>query len=106
MQQISADEVKKIMETSSDYVLLDVRTVDEYKRGNIQNSIHIPLDILPKEVEKIISDKQTQLIVYCLSGSRSIVAASILESLGYTHVQNMTSGLLAWRAKGYPLITS
>jgi len=104
MQEISVDEVEKNIDAGSDYILIDVRTEGEYTRGKIQGSVNIPLDKIRTTISTIVSDKKKKIILYCLSGSRSIQAAVILEDLAYQKIYNMTNGLLAWRIKGYPLV--
>ncbi|MBP9719198.1 MAG: rhodanese-like domain-containing protein [Candidatus Levybacteria bacterium] len=101
--QSSVDDVKKLLDTKAKIVVLDVRTPQEYQKGHIENSINIPVDAIQKEVTTKISDKKTPIYVYCLSGSRSIFAVDMMIKLGYTHVFDITNGLLAWRAKQYPL---
>lgn len=84
-------------------ILLDVRTPHEYSRGNIKGSVNIPLDSVREEVETRIPNKKETIGVYCLSGSRSVVAVNMMMKMGYKAVFNVTSGLLAWRAKSLPL---
>lgn len=104
MKNISAEKAYEILQ-KRDQVFLDVRTLQEYDKGHIQNAINIPLNFLKDIIQKVIRNKNEPLYVYCLSGSRSTQAAKILEGLGYTNVFNLESGLLVWRAKNLPLIT-
>jgi rhodanese-related sulfurtransferase len=96
--EISAEEVKKLMGSKEAFTLLDVRTEGEYARGKIEGSINLPLDQVPEKVEATLPDKDVRIVVYCLSGSRSVFAVEMMQQMGYTNVVNMTSGLLAWRA--------
>ena len=99
--QIDVSDVKEAIDAKKDVVLLDVRTPQEFAKGNITRSINIPLDEIQDKVEKIIPDKNKTIYVYCLSGSRSVHAVAAMVGLGYQYVYDMKSGLLAWRAKGY-----
>jgi len=101
---ITAEEVKQALDTKADVTIVDVRTPDEYRKGHLEGSLLLPVDTVSEKAASVLKDKKETLYVYCLSGSRSIQAADILLKLGYTRVFNMTSGLLAWRAKGYSLI--
>lgn len=101
--QIDASAVKKAIDEKENFILLDVRTKEEYAKGKISGSINIPVDQVSEKISQTIPDKKSLVYVYCLSGSRSGSAVEIMQKLGYTNVQNMTSGLLAWRAKGYSL---
>ena len=103
--EIDASEVFKEIQAKKDVQILDVRTEAEYSRGNIVGSINIPVDKVSLEVEKILPDKNKTTYVYCLSGSRSTVAVEEMMKIGYKNVYSMTSGLLSWRSKQYPLST-
>ena len=102
--QISADEVYKAINDKMDIVLLDVRTPGEYSKGKIEGSINIPVDDVSSKIAATIPDKNKTIYVYCLSGSRSIVAVETMIQLGYTNIFSMTSGLLMWRSKKYPMV--
>lgn len=101
--EVEADDLKKALDEKSENVILDVRTPGEYERGNIKGSINLPVDEVAAKVEKIIPDKDKIIYAYCLSGSRSTQAVEAIMKLGYKNVYSMKSGLLAWRAKHYPL---
>jgi rhodanese-related sulfurtransferase len=104
--QISADEVHEAINKKADIVLLDVRTLGDYKKGRIEGSINIPVDEIQNKGGSLLPDKEKNIYVYCLSGSRSDYAASALIQMGYVNVFSMTSGLLMWRAKKYSLLNS
>lgn len=73
-------------------ILLDVRTMEEYMEYHLENSILIPVTNLNEEtIGTKITNKDTKIIVYCRSGSRSAQAARILIDLGYTNVYDMGS---------------
>lgn len=101
--QIDSQEVFELTQKNKKIKLIDVRTPHEYSRGHIEGSKNIQLDEISKKIGKEVSDKEEKIIVYCLSGSRSVVAASELLKMGYKNVFSMTSGLLSWRSKGFPL---
>ena len=102
--QITADEVYKAITEKKDIILLDVRTPGEYSKGKIERSINIPVDTISNEVTVLLPNKSKTIYVYCLSGSRSNVAVETMVQLGYKKVFSMTSGLLMWRSKKYPLV--
>lgn len=101
--EITAEKVWDDVQKKKSIIILDVRTPHEYTRGNIKGSVNIPLDSVAEGVEKKFSDKNKTYYVYCLSGSRSVFAVDQMIKLGYKNAKSMTSGLLAWRAKGFPL---
>lgn len=73
-------EIKEIM-LNNEYVIIDVRTKEEYESGHIIDSINIPYDEIDKSVK---IDKNNIIFVYCKSGNRSNIAYQSLKSLGYT----------------------
>jgi rhodanese-related sulfurtransferase len=101
--EVSAEEVKKALDTHQNFTLLDVRTQEEYEKGNIAASILLPLDAITEKVTSLIPNKAQKIYVYCLSGSRSAQAVKIMIALGYINAYSMSHGLLAWRSKQYPL---
>ena len=78
-------------------VLLDVRTPQEYREGHIPGSKNVPLQQLDK-ISAIADNKDIPLFVYCHSGGRSRQAASMLQYMGYTNVQNI-GGITAYSGK-------
>ena len=82
---------------TEDAVLLDVRTVDEYRQGHIDGSLNIPLQNI-HAVKNNIPDLDKPIYVHCLSGARSAQATSALKSMGYTNVTNI-GGISAYRGK-------
>jgi rhodanese-related sulfurtransferase len=104
MEDIQADELIEKIESGEDMIIIDVRTPEETKKGKIAGSINMPFDEIEDLIEEKIKDKNTPICLYCLSGSRSIIAAKILESKEYTNVFNLSHGLLEWRIKKLPLV--
>lgn len=78
-------------------VLLDVRTLGEYREGHIPGSKNVPLQQLNK-VESVVKNKDIPLFVYCYSGSRSRQAVSMLQRMGYINVNNI-GGIAAYSGK-------
>ena len=92
---ITPAEAKKLMDTEEDYVLLDVRTQEEYEDGHIAGAILIPNTELRDRAEQELTNKDQLILVYCRSGRRSKLAAEILEELGYTRIREF-GGILDW----------
>ncbi len=101
--QITAEDVKRSIDAKENIVLLDVRTKEEFGKGKIEGSINLPLDEIEEKITSVIPDKNQKIYAYCLSGSRSTLAVNIMVKMGYTNIYSLTSGLLAWRVKNYPI---
>lgn len=83
--------------TTDGAVLLDVRTVAEYRDGHIDGSVNLPLDKI-SSIENTVKNKNTPLYVYCYSGSRSGQAVSYLKKIGYTKATSI-GGISSYRGK-------
>lgn len=85
-QKISMQEGLELMESDSDYILLDVRRIDEFEEGHIPGAINIPNESIGTEEIEELPDKNQTIYVYCRSGNRSKQASQKLVELGYTNV--------------------
>jgi len=93
--QIDAEQAKTLMDTETDYIILDVRTEEEYNEGHIPNAILIPNTEIRERAELELTDQDQLILVYCRSGNRSKLAAAILVELGYTNVVEF-GGINSW----------
>ena len=85
-RQISMDEAVKIMAEEHDYIILDVRTPQEFAEKHIPNAINIPNENIGTSEIPELPDKKQLILVYCRSGNRSKQASSKLVKLGYTNI--------------------
>ena len=83
--------------------ILDVRTLEELKEdGVIADAIHIPLQVLAENLDKLHPYHDRKLLVYCRSGNRSVSASRILSNAGFK-VYNLSGGINAWKRDKLPL---
>ncbi len=89
---------------SGNGIILDVRTPGEVAQGYIANAVII--DIYDQNFIAELSNlpKDKEVYVYCASGVRSVQAAEILQQNGFTHIYNLSEGLMDWQRSGYPLV--
>ena len=98
-RQVVPEDVAARM--SAGAILVDVRTLAEWRSGHVAGSLHIPLGRL---VSQMADKPRTQSVVLvCESGSRSAIGASLLAAAGFEDVTNLTGGIVAWRRDGLPL---
>lgn len=81
--------------------IVDVRNHDEYARGHIAGSRHIPLGQLPQQLDDL--PREQPLVVVCQSGARSAIGASLLRAAGYRRVASLVGGMHAWQAARLPI---
>ncbi|MFB6454813.1 rhodanese-like domain-containing protein [Chitinophaga sp. Hz27] len=97
MQNITAEEVKKRLDAGETLNLVDVREPHEREEFNI-GGIHVPLgQIQMMQIDELEGLEDKEVIVYCRSGNRSGQAAMLLETQGFTNVNNLVGGMLKWR---------
>ena len=92
---ITAEEAKQIMDTEEGYIILDVRTQEEYDESHIPGAILIPHTEIEARAEEVLTDKNQLILVYCRSGRRSKIAAEALLELGYTNIKEF-GGIIDW----------
>ena len=85
-RQVNAEEADSMMEEESGYIILDVRTAQEYSEKHIPGAINIPNETIGTEDIPELSDKEQLILVYCRSGNRSKQASEKLVKLGYTNI--------------------
>jgi len=85
-RQISMDEAIAMMAEKSDYIILDVRTPEEFADKHIPDAINIPNETIGTEDIPELPDKDQLILVYCRSGNRSKQASEKLAALGYTNI--------------------
>ena len=92
---ITVEEAKQIMDTEEGYIILDVRTQEEYDQGHIPGAVVISHEEIAEKAEKVLTDKDQLILVYCRSGRRSKLAAEALVELGYTNIKEF-GGIIDW----------
>ena len=94
-EQITAETAKMLMDTETNYIILDARTEEEYAAGHIPGAILMPEYEVAARAESELADKNQLILVYCRSGRRSKIAAEALVYLGYTNVKEF-GGIIDW----------
>lgn len=95
-EQITPSEAKILMDTESNYIILDVRTEEEFNEGHIAGAVLIPDYEINSKAQSILTDKGQLILVYCRSGRRSKLASEALVALGYTNVKEF-GGIIDWQ---------
>ena len=94
-EQITPQEAKTIMDTEKDYVILDVRTAEEFAEGHIEGAVLLDYEDVKSKAHVVLPDKDALILVYCRSGRRSKIASEELVKLGYTNVKEF-GGIIDW----------
>jgi hydroxyacylglutathione hydrolase len=94
LSQLSVCDLKSALRDGDAPAVLDVRTSGEWDAEHIDGALHVPLPSLPQRVSEL--PKGRRLAIICGSGYRSSIAASLLQSCGFRHVQNVMGGMGAY----------
>ena len=70
------------------FVLIDVRSAEEFASGHLQGAVNIPHDRIAEEIGAVAADKTAWIILYCRSGRRADTALNALKAIGYENVSN------------------
>ncbi len=104
IEEIDIHQAKDRLESTTPPVLIDVREESEWQTGHLPNAIHLSKGIIERDIEKIIPDTNTPLVLYCSGGYRSAIAAENLQKMGYKNICSMEGGSTAWTTAGYPIL--
>ena len=94
-RQVSMDQAVAIMEREKNYIILDVRTPEEFAEKHIPNAVNIPNEVIGTSEISALPTKDQLILVYCRSGRRSKEAAEKLVGLGYTNIVEF-GGIIYW----------
>lgn len=104
INEISPQILKSKIDNNEKLIIIDVRETDEWETGKIPNAIHLSKGIIERDIEKIITDNQSNIVVYCSGGYRCALVADSLQKMGYTNVFSLDTGLQGWLDAGYSLV--
>ncbi len=122
VQELVAEARSRIEEIAPDRlaaqrsgILIDVREPAEYAQGHLPGAVNLPRGVLEFQIHahpamacttsEALAAPDRDVVLYCLTGGRSALAAQSLQSLGSTRVRSLAGGLTAWRNAGHPLTT-
>ena len=97
-QHLTQEDATKIMQTEKNFIILDVRTQEEYDKKHIPNAVLLPIEELRKGKFELLPDKNQKILVYCWTGRRAEDSAKILAEHGYKNVYDF-GGLVDWNGK-------
>lgn len=93
---IDRDKLKEMKNNREDFLLLDIRTEEEFEEGFIPDAINIPISTLLLNIDDISDYRDKKVVVYCRSGHRSITACTLLNMEGFNKVYNLETGIIGY----------
>src|SRR5260370_13887459 len=111
VREVSAAEAKEMVEADADALVLDVREPHEWDMGHIPNAVLVPLGQLdlvadpsgPRPNPDLTERTGKLIVTHFATRKRSILAADLLQKLGYSNVASIKAGFVGWAREGYPI---
>ena len=103
IKNISSPDLKKAMDAGEKMLLIDIRTEAEFLAGHLDQSIWIPRGKLEFELLKKTLDPNVKIVLYCRTGSRSALACSDIQDMGYKNVFDLDGGFAGWTDEEYTI---
>ena len=97
-QTMTYQELQNKLNAKENFVLLDVRTQEEFNAGHIPSAILLPYDEINLKAETVLPEKEKEIVLYCRSGRRSAIAKKALVELGYEDVKDF-GGINRWHGE-------
>jgi rhodanese-related sulfurtransferase len=103
VREISIDQARAWLLQNPKVVLLDVREDSEWSAGHAVEARHLGKGVLERDLEKMIPDASTEIIMYCGGGFRSALTCDAAQKMGYTNVHSLAGGYKAMVNAGWPM---
>ncbi len=111
VREITPGEAKERIERGEFDLILDVREPAEWQEGHLPGAVHAPRGLLEwfadpgtkYAKQEIVSHREGRILVHCASGGRSLLAAQVLQQMGYRDVASMSGGFVEWAKMGNPV---
>ena len=97
VKNVSAEEAYKFISNDKEFVILDVRTKEEYDNGHIPGAKLVPIQVLSMKLEQLYKYKDKPVLVYCASGGRSPRAVDTLVNNDFKNIYHLSRGISSWR---------
>jgi len=103
IRETTPEEVRRRQEAGERFNLVDVREDEEWHQGRARGAMHLGKGIIERDIERVIPDRDADVVLYCGGGFRSALAADALQRMGYRNVRSMDGGWRRWTELGYPV---
>ena len=97
VKNVSAEEAYKLINEDKEFVILDVRTKEEYDDGHIPGAKLFPVQVLTMKLDELDEYKDKPVLVYCASGGRSPRAVETLVNNDFKKIYHLSRGIGSWR---------
>jgi rhodanese-related sulfurtransferase len=103
VKEISIEDARERLGKNPKAILMDVREDLEWQAGHAEQAVHLGKGILERDLEKSVPDQETEIIMYCGGGYRSILTAASAQKMGYENVRSVIGGYKALVQAQWPM---
>jgi rhodanese-related sulfurtransferase len=103
VKEITVLQARDRLARNPNAIFLDVREDREWQNGHAAQATHLGKGILERDLEKLVPDPNTELIMYCGGGFRSVLTADVAQRMGYRNVTSLIGGYRALVQAGWPM---
>jgi rhodanese-related sulfurtransferase len=103
VKEITIEEARERLSQNPKAVFMDVREDLEWQKQHAAEALHLGKGILERDLEQIIPDPSTEIIMYCGGGYRSVLTAAVAQHMGYQNVSSLRGGYKAMVKAGWPM---
>lgn len=103
VREITVEQARAALAANPKAMLIDVREDHEWQKGHAREAIHLGKGILERDLEKTVPDPQTEIIMYCGGGFRSILTADAAQKMGYKNVASLIGGYKGLATASWPM---
>ena len=104
IRECAVSDVHERLVRGEKFLLLDVREESEFAAGHLPRAQWLGKGIIERDIETVVPDPTTELVLYCGVGYRSALAADNLQKMGYTNVISMDGGFRGWKDAGFEVV--
>lgn len=103
VKEVTLEEARQRMAANPKAILLDVREDLEWQNGHATEARHLGKGVLERDIEKMIPDPDTEIIMYCGGGYRSVLTCDVARKMGYRNCASLIGGYKALVSSNWPM---
>lgn len=103
VKEVTIEQVRERLKQNPKAVLMDVREDTEWQKQHAAEAVHLGKGILERDLEQMFPDPNTEILMYCGGGYRSVLTAAVAQEMGYRNVFSVIGGYKALVSANWPM---
>jgi len=103
VKELTVDQTRERLAQNPKAVLMDVREDSEWNKQHAEQAVHLGKGLLERDLETMFPDMNTEILMYCGGGYRSVLTAEVAQKMGYRNVFSIMGGYKALIAAKWPM---